>query len=111
MSENDESTENVLYVVVCSFIFVIVLMQSLALPTYERSPGPITEGDPCKGESIEVDYAYPEGGDSPNECMKQCLAGAPRYILYPDGRATQCALLPGCGDWGESRDIFCVPQE
>ncbi|PIQ76416.1 hypothetical protein COU78_06185 [Candidatus Peregrinibacteria bacterium CG10_big_fil_rev_8_21_14_0_10_49_24] len=111
MPESDLHTENTLYVVVCSFVFVIVLMQSLALPKNDRSPSAIMDGDPCQGDPIAVEYNYSQGAESPHECAEQCRLNTPHYILYADGTASQCELLPACNDWGEDRGVFCIPQE
>ena len=67
------------------------------------------ENQPCEGEPIEVNYAYYGGMHSPHGCAPQCEDGKQRYLLYTNGKATQCQKVPGCLDWGEDQGVTCIP--
>lgn len=68
------------------------------------------QGDTCLGTAIRVDYPYEPGVVAPWECHKQCEdVNIQYYVVFGDGKATQCELLPGCDDWGQDHDITCVP--
>lgn len=64
---------------------------------------------PCEGTPIEVDYPYHGGMLAPHACQPQCDTDRQRFILYANGKATQCQKLPGCLDWGEDQGVTCVP--
>lgn len=68
----------------------------------------VTE-EPCKGDSIVVNYPFGGAIASPHECKVQCIEGGIRYILYSNGSATQCETPPGCNDWGEDHNVTCIP--
>ncbi len=65
---------------------------------------------PCEGTPIEVDYPYHGGMLGPHACEEQCDTTTQRYVLYTNGKATQCQRLPGCLDWGEDQGVTCVPS-
>lgn len=67
------------------------------------------ENQPCEGTPIEVDYPYYGGMLQPHACKPQCEDQEQHYILYTNGKATQCQKLPGCLDWGEDQGVTCVP--
>lgn len=65
----------------------------------------------CEGEPITVDYTFHGGMLQPHACKPQCNTDTQRYVLYKNGKATQCQKLPGCLDWGEDRGVTCIPQK
>lgn len=65
---------------------------------------------PCEGTPIEVDYPYYGGMLQPHACAPQCDDNEQHYVLYTNGKATQCQLLPGCLDWGEDQGVTCLPE-
>ena len=65
----------------------------------------------CEGEPLEVDYPYHGGLLDPHACAVQCDDQIQRYIVYTNGKATQCQRLPGCLDWGEDHGVTCVIPE
>jgi len=66
----------------------------------------------CKGQPLEVDYPYHGGFLDPHACKIQCEDGILRYIVYTNGKATQCDTTPGeCLDWGEDHGFTCVIPE
>ncbi|MBM3231014.1 hypothetical protein FJZ28_01675 [Candidatus Peregrinibacteria bacterium] len=65
----------------------------------------------CEGTPIAVDYPYYGGMLQPHACAPQCEDNKQHYILYSNGKATQCQILPGCLDWGEDQGVTCVPQK
>ena len=69
------------------------------------------ENQPCEGTPIEVDYPYYGGMLQPHACKPQCDGDEQRYVLYTNGKATQCQKLPGCLDWGEDQGVTCVPPD
>lgn len=96
--------------VVLAVIFAFVATQALLTPAApRRSPAQPPQDQPCRGDPISVKYPY--GGDflQPHECVVQCDERRTRYILYANGKATQCETLPGCSDWGEDNGITCIP--
>ncbi len=74
--------------------------------TYKPKPDQV-----CVGQALPVDYPYYGGMVEPHACAPQCADNIQRYILYKNGKATQCQLLPGCLDWGEDQGVTCVPEE
>lgn len=64
----------------------------------------------CIGTPIEVDYAYHGNMLAPHACAQQCNTNVQRYVLYTNGKATQCQTLPGCLDWGEDQGVTCIPK-
>lgn len=62
----------------------------------------------CVGQPLEVDYPYQGGMLDPHACAVQCEDEVQRYIVYTNGKATQCQILPGCLDWGEDQGTTCV---
>lgn len=96
--------------IVCAVMLGIVLAQA-ALPSPEPPTAPpAPPAKACVGRPIAVDYEF-SGWLQPHECAVQCADDEPRYILYTDGRATQCQTPPGCNDEGEDKGIFCEPTE
>ena len=74
-------------------------------PSYSPTEPPTA----CKGAPLVVDYNYRGGDLSPHACAVQCeQPGEQRYIVYADGYATQCQLLPGCLDEGEDNGVTCI---
>ena len=94
--------------VVCALMLCVVVVQAVTDPAPPTAPPPEPETT-CVGTPISVTYAY-AGWSKPHECAVQCEDDKPRYILYSDGRATQCETPPGCNDWGEDKGVTCVPQ-
>lgn len=94
--------------IIIGLIVVITAFQALTREPIEPTIPPL-QGASCEGEPIEVDYPYGGGLMAPHECTIQCDLNSPRYILYSDGKATQCERLPGCTDWGEDNGVTCIP--
>lgn len=90
-------------------LLIVVVVQALIPREYvpeEREP---VQEQACVGTPIRVDYAFNGGYLDPWACEVQCQDGQPRYVLYSNGRATQCETPPGCNDYGEDNGITCVP--
>lgn len=91
-------------------IFVIggvLLFQMLVEPdetAYKPKPDQV-----CEGQPIAVDYPYYGGMLGPHACKPQCDDGKQRFVLYSNGKATQCGKTPGCLDWGEDQGVTCIP--
>jgi len=68
------------------------------------------ENQACEGTPIEVDYPYHGGMLGPHACNPQCDDKVQHYVLYTNGKATQCQKLPGCLDWGEDQGVTCLPE-
>lgn len=97
---------------VFSAFLAILVIQTIRGPVTHGEAGDIAQdGEPCIGEPIEVDYAYDYKIMEPHACKPQCTDGKQRYILYTNGLATQCEMLPGCNDTGEDRRVTCVVPE
>jgi hypothetical protein len=91
-------------------MLLILAAQVARGPVVHGSPSDTaSEGDPCIGEPIVVDYPYDYRMLEPHECKVQCSDQKPRYILYTNKMATQCETPPGCNDWGEDRRVTCTP--
>lgn len=93
---------------VCGIMLVVVLLQGALPPPAPPVPPPAPPARPCIGSPIEVAYPF-SGWLEPHACAVQCEDDKPRYILYKDGKATQCQTPPGCNDEGEDRGILCTP--
>lgn len=65
----------------------------------------------CDGTPIKVDYPYYGGMLEPHACQPQCDDHVQHYVLYTNGKATQCQKIPGCLDWGEDQGVACVPSK
>ena len=94
-------------------IVLIVGVESL-LPkaeTPDTATAPIQADQPCQGTPIFVTYPYQGGMLDPWECKVQCDDKKQRYIVYTNGKATPCEVLPGCLDYGEDYDITCTPPK
>lgn len=90
-------------------MLAIVAVQGLR--PLDRVPPPRSMPPPeqCRGAPIRVDFAFNGSVNEPWTCQVQCEDSLPRYILYSNGKATQCEAPPGCNDYGEDRGITCVP--
>ncbi len=91
-------------------IFIVLFYQSFIADASKNEFKPEPD-QPCVGEPIEVDYPYYGGMLQPHACQPQCDDNIQHYILYSNGKATQCQKLPGCLDWGEDQGVTCVPEE
>lgn len=94
--------------VAIALIAGVLVYESFLKPDSEHQFKP-KENQTCEGEPISVDYAYHGGMHSPHGCAVQCEDGKQRYLLYSNGKATQCQTVPGCLDWGEDQGVTCVP--
>jgi hypothetical protein len=89
-------------------LLLVVAVQSVVPRTYvPREKEPVVE-TACKGTPIKVDFAYTGGVNDPWTCKVQCDDDQPRYILYSNGKATQCETPPGCNDTGEDSGVTCM---
>lgn len=92
-------------------LLLIVVAQSVIPSQYvpqEREP---VEEQACIGTPIRVEYAFNGGYLDPWACEEQCGSDQPRYVLYSNGKATQCETPPGCNDFGEDNGITCIPPD
>lgn len=90
-------------------LLIVVAGQSLFPRPYVSQPKePVVEVS-CIGTPITVDFAYNGTVNEPWTCEEQCDNNQPRYILYTNGKATQCQTLPGCNDTGEDSGVTCTP--
>jgi len=94
---------------ILGLLLVIVILQSVVPQEYVSTPQEPVQLGSCLGDPIEVDYAYTGTVADPWTCQVQCEDDVPRYILYTNGRATQCETPPGCNDYGEDHGITCQP--
>lgn len=89
-------------------LLFIVVVQSVTPATFKPRPKiPVVEV-PCKGKPITVDFAYTGSVNDPWSCKEQCDDDQPRYLLYTNGKATQCEVPPGCNDAGEDSGQTCT---
>ena len=89
-------------------ILVIVMIQQLfpkgnAVIVVDRS----AEDKECAGVPIVVSYPFEGGMLDPWECKIQCEDKKQRYIVYTNGKATPCAAVPDCTDYGEDNSVTC----
>lgn len=89
-------------------LLLIVALQSVVPRAYTPQPKEPVVEVPCKGMPITVDFAYTGGVNDPWTCQVQCQDDKPRYILYSNGKATQCQVPPGCNDYGEDNGVTCT---
>lgn len=98
-------------------VFLGLVLLLLFVTTIQRinvddaKPTPVAQSKkvPCKGEPIFVDENYYGDTLEPHSCAEQCNNNKQRYLLYKNGRATQCETPPGCNDIGEDKGIECLP--
>ncbi len=93
---------------VCGLMLGIVVVQAVMPQSAPPIAPPTPPAGSCIGEPIAVEYAY-TGWLEPHACAVQCDDDKPRFILYADGKATQCQTPPGCNDEGEDKGILCEP--
>jgi hypothetical protein len=95
------------------FVLVVLLYQSLFWVRFTVPPPavpkkPVVEA-PCYGTAITVNEPYLGVAVNPHSCIPQCEDDQPRYLVYTNGKATQCEEPPGCNDYGEDNGITCKP--
>ncbi len=56
-----------------------------------------------------MDFPFIGTVNQPWSCQEQCNDDKPRYLLYSNGKATQCETPPGCNDTGEDSNVTCKP--
>lgn len=94
---------------VLGLILVIVASQAILPERYVPEAQEEVAAEPCIGKPIPVDFPYMGNVAEPWSCKPQCEDGQPRFILYSNGKATQCETPPGCNDFGEDRGVTCEP--
>ncbi len=94
---------------ICGAFLLFVVLQSVFPSTAIPKPKPVAPALACIGTAIPVAYAYLGTVNDPWDCKVQCDDQRPRYILYTNGKATQCETPPGCNDFGEDNAITCNP--
>jgi hypothetical protein len=95
---------------ICGLILLIVVVQSLVPTKYVLAPpAPAAQLAACMGAAIPVEFPYLGTVNDPWTCKPQCDDDQPRYILYSNGKATQCETPPGCNDTGEDTGVTCNP--
>ncbi|PIR53344.1 hypothetical protein COU76_01590 [Candidatus Peregrinibacteria bacterium CG10_big_fil_rev_8_21_14_0_10_49_10] len=87
----------------------VLLYQSFLADTSKSEFKP-KENQECEGEPLSVNYSYYGGMLQPHACAPQCDDGMQHYVLYTNGKATQCQKIPGCLDWGEDQGVTCLPS-
>ena len=93
---------------ILGLMLLVVVVQALLPGRQPPPPEPAPPAAACVGEPIPVDYAF-SGWLEPHACAVQCDDDKPRYVLYSDGKATQCEAPPGCNDEGEDNGVLCEP--
>jgi|GEM_PF-2062840 len=91
-----------------TFVLITTAARSVAsslLYTSPKAAPPV----PCVGEPLNVNYPFQGGFIEDHACKAQCGTQAQRYILYTNGKTTQCQMLPGCNDEGEDQGRTCIP--
>jgi hypothetical protein len=95
--------------IVCAVILLVVIFESLHPARYVSKPPPIVAQKNCVGSPIVVTFPFTGAVNDPWTCQVQCKDDKPRYVLYSNGRATQCDTPPSCLDYGEDHGITCNP--
>ena len=103
-SPSRTSAERSVYVLLLFVLLVLFYQSFLRAPLADVLH---VEGE-CKGEPLHVDYPFEGKYLDPHACAVQCEDGIRHYVIYSNGRATQCEELPGCRDLGEDRGETCV---
>ena len=94
--------------VALGIVILLVLTYEAMWPrSYVSAPPPPAPELDCIGEPITVTYPYTGTVNDPWDCQVQCDDDKPRYLLYSNGKATQCETPPGCNDTGEDSGITC----
>jgi len=99
---------------ILGIVLVVLIFQSVSGHDVPQ-PNLANPDAPCVGQPIVVNYPFPHPEDAdfenPWECQVQCADKVQRYILYSNGRATQCSKVPGCLDQGEDNWATCTPPQ
>lgn len=94
----------------CIAIVLIVAVQAFLPENYKTPPPtPPAKMVDCRGAAIPLNQPYLGVPIEPWTCKIQCDDGKPRFILYSNGKATQCDTPPACFDSGEDNNIECKP--
>jgi hypothetical protein len=78
----------------------------------KQPPKSTTVTGPCVGDPIVKGYDYTGGYIEDFACKGMC--DTPHYVLYKNGFATQCALVPPdafCNDKQEDAGQTCTPPD
>lgn len=94
---------------ILGLLLIIVIYKSVVPRAYVPEPEEPVIEVACIGQPIRIDQPYVGTVVDPWTCQIQCNDDQPRYILYSNGKATQCETPPGCNDFGEDRGVTCVP--
>lgn len=109
---NDRTLESLSFAL-CAFIFIILVYQAVYWRNATIPPKPIPKTPVqeilCAGIPVSVNQPYLGGPIDPHSCVSQCDDDQPRYLVYTNGKATQCETPPGCNDYGEDHGITCKP--
>ncbi len=94
-------------------VFFILVGATVVFQSFAPESIPVVKNTikACKGEPLHVEYPYEGDFLEPHACEIQCDDQIQRYIVYTNGKATQCEQLPGCLDWGEDQGVTCSFQE
>lgn len=95
---------------VLGLLFCVLVIQAVIPRTYTPEPREPVVEQLCLGTPIVVDYAFTGGYLEPWACESQCDDNKQHYIVYSNGKATQCEPPPGCNDWGEDTGVTCRIQ-
>jgi hypothetical protein len=96
-------------VFVLGLILIATAVTRVFPPAYRTPEEDILPSSACIGEPLVVDFPYLGTVNEPWTCKVQCEDGKRRYILYSNGKATQCQDPPGCNDTGEDTGVTCIP--
>lgn len=89
-------------------LILLVLLVQAVFPKQAKPFDPKeTATTECVGTPIQVPYEYKGTVVEPWSCRPQCDDQKQHYLVYVNGIATQCEMLPGCNDWGEDRGETC----
>jgi hypothetical protein len=89
--------------VIIALLFIQALFPRQAKP---MKPQDLATED-CIGEPLSIPFAYTGNVVDPWSCQIQCQDKKQRYLVYTNGAATQCEILPGCNDFGEDHGETC----
>lgn len=109
MSSSGKSLLLPAVIITLAGILLIVAVESI----FPRTDLPLVVDKPplqqdCIGTPVYVTYPYAGGMLDPWECKVQCTDRVQRYIVYTNGKATNCEPVPGCTDQGEDQGLTCT---
>ncbi len=92
-----------------ALILLVTAVEAIRSKPVREEPEEMIPEVACVGEPIVLSVPYTGTVVDEWSCQPQCEDDKPRYLLYTNGKATQCGTPPNCYDTGEDNGVTCMP--